>query len=384
MNGILKIVTALLGIIAVIACLGTVAIIGYSLSGGEFKNKGKDKEPSVIEVSLGDNEDTPSVTAVPTEEPSADPTVTAVPLSLSPEHVHDYKPNVLKKASCLESGQVEYICMCGDSYVIDQLATGHVPDEEWIVLAEPTAKNDGARVKKCIYCDEILIRETLPATGGNNGNGVPSGHQHLYVATTEREATCTLSGLRKHTCSCGDFYTDSIPAIGHVAENWTETEAPEVGVYGTSERRCSVCGALLDIRKIPALTPTPNPSPSASASASASSSPSASAGATATPTPTAAPTPTPHVHKYSAYVVTPANCTERGIRSYVCSCGDSYAESIELDLNNHSYYATFVAPTDTQQGYTVYTCTRCNYSYKDNYLLPLTNNAPAEDEESAE
>ena len=62
---------------------------------------------------------------------------------------------------------------------------------------------------------------------------------------------------------------------------------------------------------------------------------------------------------------------ERGIRSFVCSCGSSYAEPIERDLNNHTYRAVVIPATNTTQGYTIYTCIRCNSSYYDNYTPPL-------------
>lgn len=68
-----------------------------------------------------------------------------------------------------------------------------------------------------------------------------------------------------------------------------------------------------------------------------------------------------------------ANCTEQGIRSFICTCGSSYAESIERDLNNHTYRAVVIPATRVTQGYTAYTCIRCNYSYFDNYTPAIGN-----------
>jgi len=384
MSGLVKGLTAILGIIAVLACIATVGIIGYSLVGGSDNNKKNNNDDNnAIELAL-------EAQATPSEEPTADPNVTATPQPVFEGHVHDYQPVVIKKANCTEAGQVEYICSCGDSYVIDQLSTGHVPDDEWEIVKAATNTEDGRRVRKCLYCGEVVASEIIPATGTNSSGTSADGsissakHEHLYVATTEREPTCVLAGLRKHTCSCGNFYTDTIPAVGHVATDWTVKEEATTTKYGTSERTCSVCGTLLDTKVLPLVSPSPSASSSASASgsssASSSGSPAASSGASASAS--ASPSPTPHVHNYVSYIVTPATCTQKGVRSYVCSgCGSSYAESIELDLNNHSFAATFVAPTDTQQGYTVYTCTRCNYNYKDNYIMPLTNTGSSESED---
>lgn len=426
MSGITKFLTGLLGIIALLACISTVGIIGYSLSGAGSKNAEtainnvkNEISSDVTEVSVdndnvsteasGDNDgltntevtgqntndngselsqnnngselpqnnngselpqnndesNSAGVSATPqsivessgTDE-GKEPTSTKTG-STDPSHIHVYKDIVIKKATCLEAGQTRFVCPCGDEYVVDTLSTGHVPNDEWEVIKAPTKNTTGQRVKRCLYCDEIIVSETIPELGEDDKD-TPK-HEHLYVANTEREATCTLAGLRKHTCSCGDFYTESIPAVGHVGGKWVTTTESTVTTEGTKEVRCEVCGALLDIKKLPLVIPTP--SASASASASGSSSPSQSQ----------KPSPTPHSHTYSSYVVTPATCTEKGVRSFICSCGDSYAESIELDANNHKYNPTFVAPTETQQGYTIYTCVRCNFSYKDNYILPLTN-----------
>lgn len=379
MNGFVKALTGILGILAVIACLGTVGIIGYSFLGGSKdspKNNAVENDPNTgLPVDQIVIAATPAAT--PESEESEGPIPTPISLAFDPNHVHDYQPTVIKKATCLEAGQIKYSCTCGDSYLVDQMSTGHLGDE-WVVSKQPTESEDGEKVQKCIYCDQVIGREIIPATGSGvseDGSSKTPPHEHMYVATTEREATCTLAGLRKLTCSCGSFYTEVIPAVGHVAEDWEDTVESTATSYGTSQRRCAVCGALLDTKVLPLASATPD----------ASATPSASAASTGTPGPskTPTPTPTPHVHKYSSYIVTPATCTTKGVRSYICSCGSSYAESIELDLNNHHFAATTVAPTETQQGYTVYTCTRCNYSYKDNYIMALTNNAPEEAEASS-
>ena len=365
MNGFVKGLTAILGILAVLACIATVGIIGYSFTNADNKTNANNNTQQVAEVTI-------EATAVPTTEPTADPNATATPEPVFTYHVHDYQPVIIKKATCTEAGQIKYICSCGDQYTVDQMSTGHVPDE-WEMVKAPTTTETGNRVRRCIYCNEVVASEVIPATGttgADGNNNQQPAHEHLYVSTVEREATCTLAGLRKHTCSCGSFYTESIPAVGHVASDWVTAEEATATKYGTTQRTCAVCGALLDTKVLPLLSPSPNPSASASASASASSGGSASPSSSGSPS----PSPTPHVHNYSSYIVTRATCTEKGVRSYVCSgCGSSYAESIELDLNNHSFAATFVAPTDTQQGYTIYTCTRCNYNYMDNYVMPLTN-----------
>ena len=44
-------------------------------------------------------------------------------------------------------------------------------------------------------------------------------HKHNYVATITKEPTCTEAGEKTYTCTCGESYTEEIPAKGHHFEN---------------------------------------------------------------------------------------------------------------------------------------------------------------------
>ena len=56
------------------------------------------------------------------------------------------------------------------------------------------------------------------------------GHTHSYSSTVTKEPTCTATGTRTYTCSCGDKYTESIPAKGH---NWKTETIHHDAVIGT-------------------------------------------------------------------------------------------------------------------------------------------------------
>lgn len=396
MNGILKVLTAILGVLAVIACLATIGIVGYSMTNNSNTSqnnhtKGQsDTIPSDVAFD-GDGNLVVQASAVPTMTPETDssaspdevPTPTPASTDVS-NHVHDYQETVVKKATCYSAGQMKYTCsVCGDEYYVDIMSTGHVPDD-WEVVRKPTATEEGLRVKKCIYCDEIVASEPIPVetTGGSNGAAAASptpAHIHQYTATTEREPSCVLAGLRRYSCSCGSFYTEMIPAPGHIASDWTTVEEPTSTMLGRQQRTCVVCGVVLDSRPLNTVSASPSSSAGASASAGTTAAASASASATATARTSGSPSasanasasPSAHKHNYVSYVLKEANCTERGIRSFVCSCGSSYAEPIERDLNNHTYRAVVIPATNTTQGYTIYTCIRCNSSYYDSYTPPL-------------
>ena len=396
MNGILKVLTAILGVLAVIACLATIGIVGYSMTNNSntSQNNHTKGQPDTIPSDVafdGDGNLVVQASAVPTMTPETDssaspdevPTPTPASTDVS-NHVHDYQETVVKKATCYSAGQMKYTCsICGDEYYVDIMSTGHVPDD-WEVVRKPTATQEGLRVKKCIYCDEIVASEPIPVetTSGSNGAAAASptpAHIHQYTATTEREPSCVLAGLRRYSCSCGSFYTEMIPAPGHIASDWTTVEEPTSTMLGRQQRTCVVCGVVLDSRPLNTVSASPSSSAGASASAGTTAAASASASATATARTTGSPSasanasasPSAHKHNYVSYVLKEANCTERGIRSFVCSCGSSYAEPIERDLNNHTYRAVVIPATNTTQGYTIYTCIRCNSSYYDNYTPPL-------------
>ena len=67
-----------------------------------------------------------------------------------------------------------------------------------------------------------------------------SSHTHTYTSDISVEATCTQPGSIVYTCSCGDSYTESIPAAGH---SYTSTvTAPTCTDPGYTTYHCAVCG----------------------------------------------------------------------------------------------------------------------------------------------
>ncbi|WP_028510321.1 leucine-rich repeat domain-containing protein [Ruminococcus sp. NK3A76] len=82
-----------------------------------------------------------------------------------------------------------------------------------------------------------------------------------------------------------------------------------------------------------------------------------------------------HTHSYTSKVTTTATCTKNGVKTYTCSCGDSYTETIKA--TGHKYTEKVVKPTYDAQGYTLHTCSVCGNSYKDNIKTKLTRTSIA-------
>ena len=79
-------------------------------------------------------------------------------------------------------------------------------------------------------------------------------HEHSYTKTVLSNATCTTAGTVKYTCSCGDSYTETIPATGHKSSAWITDKAASIGVKGSKHKECTVCKKVLETAEIPALS----------------------------------------------------------------------------------------------------------------------------------
>ena len=76
-----------------------------------------------------------------------------------------------------------------------------------------------------------------------------------------------------------------------------------------------------------------------------------------------------HTHSYTSKVTKQPTCTTTGVKTFTCSCGDSYTEKIPA--TGHKYVDTVVKPTYTEKGYTLHKCSVCGDEYKDNYTAKL-------------
>ncbi len=79
-------------------------------------------------------------------------------------------------------------------------------------------------------------------------------HEHSYTKTILSNATCITAGTVKYTCSCGDSYTETIPATGHKSSGWIIDKTASIGVKGSKHKECTVCKKVLETAEIPALS----------------------------------------------------------------------------------------------------------------------------------
>ena len=60
-----------------------------------------------------------------------------------------------------------------------------------------------------------------------------------------KQPTCTSTGTRKYTCSCGETKTESISKTGHTEDKGTITEKATCISEGTKTYKCTQCGTVI-------------------------------------------------------------------------------------------------------------------------------------------
>ena len=65
-------------------------------------------------------------------------------------------------------------------------------------------------------------------------------------------ATCEADGEKVYTCSCGEKYTETIPATGHSESAWIIDKAATATENGSKHTECTTCGKVIKTEVIPA------------------------------------------------------------------------------------------------------------------------------------
>ena len=271
---------------------------------------------------------------------------------------HNWTVTDSKDATCYEAGYINYTCS-------DCKATNNTVIEQKIhsyteTVTAPTCTADGYTTKVCEYCQDTLTVDPTAALG------------HDYKTTTV-PMTCTEDGYVLHACSrCDDSYkTDVVPAA-HIwdieaptcgkAQTCTVCNAtglPATGEHTMESGVCTTCGAGCEHTYDTVVTP-----------------PTCTEGGYTTKTCTACGIvettdyTTATGHTWAVSSVEDSTCTAEGRTVYTCSgCQDTYATAIEI--KDHSYVETVIAPTCTAAGYTSKVCEWCQHTRTTNPVAAL-------------
>lgn len=230
------------------------------------------------------------------------------------------------------------------------------PKEDVFIETDPTGDETN---------DVPPTGETSDLQNGNDtsNNGDTNQHSHIYKKIVTAP-TCEKDGFTTYSCECGTKYTDdTVLAKGHQYGEWKEIKAATETSVGQEKRTCKNCKAT-ESRDIPKIIKG-------------------------------------HTHQYSSSITKAASCEEDGVKTFTCSCGASYTETIgktahnysktvvkptcttpgytknsckcgktyydaNVDATGHNYKNKVTAATCTNEGYTTYTCNTCNHSYTGN------------------
>ena len=183
--------------------------------------------------------------------------------------------------------------------------------------------------------------------------------QPVYTCTVRHhDATCTTQGYDEHICNewGGMNYNDNyVAAKGHSWDNGTVTKAATYTETGIKTFKCKDCGETRT-EEIPSLDKTYHilqvVAPTCTSEGYTIYECNEVPGLTYKGDFT---DKTPHT--YDEGVVTKeATIYEKGVKTFTCSaCGDTYTEDIPM-VEKTWHKGDTVAPTCTEQGYTVYIC----------------------------
>ncbi len=197
-------------------------------------------------------------------------------------------------------------------------------DESIVVVNQKgkvTAKQVGIGIITCRTKDEkfypcmITVKESKE-------------HVHEYTGEITLAPTCSSEGVETYTCSCGVSYSKNVAATS--LHNYEAViTAPHCSTYGYTTYHCKDCGYSYqsDFQL-----------------------------------------PLDHdMEEQVIHEVDEDHCMEYDKNYDVCKrCGYMYFQG-GAGIEKHTFTSVVIPPTETEQGYTLYTCSNCGKEVKGNY-----------------
>ncbi len=88
---------------------------------------------------------------------------------------------------------------------------------------------------------DVKLTPTEPTPTETTPTETEPVHEHSYNVKTTKEPTCTEDGIMTYACSCGDSYTEEIPALGHSFTNYRYNNDATTEKDGTETAKCDRC-----------------------------------------------------------------------------------------------------------------------------------------------
>ena len=233
---------------------------------------------------------------------------------------HNYTTKVrIREPSCTEQGrEIQECSLCHQQREADVPARGHEFSSEFTVDTAPSCGTPGQKSRHCLRCSAVT--DILPLQA-------PS-HEFTYSSVAP---TCTEYGYRLRKCSnCGLEVKDQLQnPSGHTRGLWVVDKEATCTSTGVRSVSCTVCGAVLEQKPIPAAE-----------------------------------------HQYREQTVAPT-CSQSGYTLRTCSVCGAQTKANSVKALGHSYSETVIPPTCEEKGYTLRTCIRCGTQTKENSVKAL-------------
>ncbi len=196
---------------------------------------------------------------------------------------------------------------------------------EEVTVTESTCLTPYSYYEECTVCGRKT--ETVTEEDWEPGEGHEADEED--DGTVLKEPTCSEEGLWQYRCiHCGQMIAEEMETTDHDFGDWETIKEPKKGEAGLRKRTCSMCGEEEE-EEIPAL----------------------------------------HEHSYTETVTKAAACEESGVKTFTCSCGDSYTETIKATGHRFGKWTQTVAPTEKTEGKQQRICSRCGM--KEERTLPV-------------
>lgn len=275
-------------------------------------------------------------------------------LALTACHEHEFGEwTVVEQSTCSQMGTAQRTCKCGETET-QWLPLAEHSFSDWTVVEQPTCSQQGVQQRTC-QCGET---ETAPV------DTIDHNFQSKRVSPT-----CTEQGYTQNVCQvCGyTTQTDFVDAEGHMLSfvggkqatckdpGWEDYEyclycsyttfveipvlqhdyqvsrhEPTCTEQGYTEYYCHLCGDFYREDVVDALG-----------------------------------------HTYQYFSGQPATCTEIGWEDYSVCTTCNFSTYIEIPALGHNSKKEVVAPTCSENGYTLNVCTVCEKRYTTNIVPAL-------------
>lgn len=169
-----------------------------------------------------------------------DSSMAPTPAATNDPHTHVFSTaRVIEHTTCTEAGMRTHTCYCGAHYDETIPETGHsyakIDEKTSTSTSNGDTVNTTTITYACSSCNDSYT-DTKTET-------VIPGHEHAYsTSRVTKHTTCTEAGTKRHTCYCGNSYTETVPATGHSYTG--NIFAPTEYVRGYTLHTCYNCGTF--------------------------------------------------------------------------------------------------------------------------------------------